>query len=65
MSNSAQQYANIRDAFAISSPVPDGPVYLVDDFVDSRWTLTVVAALLRREGAGPVFPLALAQMRSE
>jgi ATP-dependent DNA helicase RecQ len=65
MSNSAQQYANIRDAFAISGPVPDGPVYLLDDFVDSRWTLTVVAALLRREGAGPVFPLALAQMRSE
>ena len=41
-----------RGAFALSGPVPDGPAYLVDDTVDSRWTLTVVAALLRRD-AGP------------
>ena len=36
-----------------------GPV-LVDDMVDSRWTLTVSAWLLRRAGAGPVWPVALA-----
>src|SRR5579883_259614 len=31
-----------------------GPVLLVDDLVDSGWTCTIVAALLRREGSGPV-----------
>ena len=38
----------------------DGPVLLVDDLVDSRWTLTVAGSLLRDHGAGPVFPFALA-----
>jgi ATP-dependent DNA helicase RecQ len=38
-----------------------GPCLLVDDMVDSRWTFTVAAWLLRQHGAGPVFPLALAQ----
>ena len=33
---------------------------LVDDLVDSRWTLTVAGSLLREEGSGPVFPFALA-----
>jgi ATP-dependent DNA helicase RecQ len=36
-------------------------VFLVDDLVDSRWTLTVVGRLLRRAGSGPVVPLALAR----
>jgi len=40
--------------------VPSGPVLLVDDVVDSGWTLTVVAALLRQAGSGPVWPVALA-----
>jgi len=38
-----------------------GPVLLVDDMVDSRWTLTVVSTLLRAGGSGEVFPLALAK----
>lgn len=38
----------------------EGPVLLVDDFVDSRWTLTVAARLLRRAGADAVLPFALA-----
>ncbi|OFS15263.1 hypothetical protein HMPREF3099_02505 [Kytococcus sp. HMSC28H12] len=37
-----------------------GPVLLVDDLVDSRWTLTVAGRALRRAGAGAVLPLALA-----
>jgi ATP-dependent DNA helicase RecQ len=37
-----------------------GAVFLIDDMVDSRWTFTVIAALLRRAGSGQVFPLALA-----
>ncbi|WP_460461482.1 RecQ family ATP-dependent DNA helicase [Angustibacter peucedani] len=37
-----------------------GPVLLVDDLVDSRWTLTVAAGALRRAGADDVLPFALA-----
>jgi ATP-dependent DNA helicase RecQ len=35
-------------------------VLLIDDMVDSRWTMTVIAALLRQAGSEPVFPVALA-----
>jgi ATP-dependent DNA helicase RecQ len=38
----------------------DGPLLLVDDLVDSRWTLTVAVRELRRAGADEVLPLALA-----
>ena len=41
-------------------PSGPGPVLLVDDLVDSRWTLTVAGSLLREHGAGPVLPFALA-----
>jgi ATP-dependent DNA helicase RecQ len=61
MSNSAQQHANVQDAFSIKEPVPEGPVLLIDDLVDSAWTATVVAALLRQTGTGPVHPTLLAQ----
>jgi ATP-dependent DNA helicase RecQ len=64
-SNSAQQHANVRGAFAATAAVPPGPVLLIDDLVDSRWTLTVVAARLRHEGSGPVHPLVLAQAQSD
>ena len=37
-----------------------GPVLLVDDVIDSGWTATVVARLLRRAGAPAVLPFALA-----
>ena len=60
MQNSQQQYRNIWDAFEIRGEVLSGPVLLVDDMVDSRWTLTVVGSLLRQAGAGPVLPFALA-----
>jgi ATP-dependent DNA helicase RecQ len=36
------------------------PVLLVDDLVDSRWTMTVAGRELRRAGAGAVLPFALA-----
>jgi len=41
--------------------IPSGPVLLVDDVVDSGWTLTWLAAMLRQRGSGPVFPVALAK----
>ena len=58
--NRFHQCRNLDGVFAIDGPVPSGPVLLVDDVVDSGWTLTVVAALLRQAGSGPVWPLALA-----
>ena len=39
---------------------PAGPVLLIDDIVDSRWTMTVAGSLLREQGSGPVLPFALA-----
>jgi ATP-dependent DNA helicase RecQ len=38
----------------------DGPVLLVDDVADSRWTLTVAAQSLRQAGAPAVLPFVLA-----
>jgi len=61
MTNGSHQARNVDGALAIVGEVPDGPVLLVDDMVDSRWTLTVAAWLLRQQGSGPVFPLALAR----
>ena len=61
MRNSHQQFRNVDGAFSISGPVPEGAVLLVDDSVDSRWTLTVVGAQLRTAGAGRVFPLVLSE----
>ncbi len=65
MENSAQQWANVQDAFAIAGTVANGPVLVVDDMVDSRWTMTVVGALLREAGAAAVFPVCLAQANGD
>lgn len=60
MQNSNLQAANIAEAFQVKGICPFGPVLLIDDMVDSRWTLTVCGFLLREAGSGPVFPVALA-----
>jgi ATP-dependent DNA helicase RecQ len=61
MANSTQQARNIDGSLAICvQPLPAESVLLVDDMVDSHWTLTVAAWLLRSHGSGEVFPLALA-----
>jgi ATP-dependent DNA helicase RecQ len=60
MQNSAQQYGNVRGAYAVAGPVPSGPVLLVADVVDSRWTITAIAWKLLDAGSGPVYPFALA-----
>ena len=65
MENPAFQQNNVIDAFAVNGPVPAGGCLLVDDMVDSRWTLTVAAALLRQAGADFVIPLALADSANE
>lgn len=61
MNNSSQQAGNIDGSLDLKTDkVPDGPVLLIDDMVDSRWTITVAAFLLKSNGSGEVFPLALA-----
>ncbi|WP_018221507.1 DEAD/DEAH box helicase [Salinispora pacifica] len=64
--NSAQRVRALYDSVTLSSELTGalaglaGPVLLVDDFVDSGWTMTMVARELRRAGAPEVLPLALA-----
>lgn len=61
MANSTQQARNVDGSLAlcVDKLLHNGPVLLVDDMVDSRWTLTVCTWLLRRNGSGEVWPLAL------
>ncbi|HEX2298847.1 MAG TPA: RecQ family zinc-binding domain-containing protein, partial [Pseudonocardiaceae bacterium] len=60
--NSAHRAAALLRSVQIPSdlPLPDGPVLLIDDRVDTGWTLTVAARALRRAGAPAVLTLALA-----
>ncbi|MGZ4596873.1 MAG: RecQ family ATP-dependent DNA helicase [Actinomycetes bacterium] len=64
--NSAFRLAAVHERFAVPADMAAalgglaGPVLLVDDLVDSRWTLTVAGRALRRAGAPGVLPFALA-----
>jgi ATP-dependent DNA helicase RecQ len=64
--NSAQRLSSLWPAFAVPDEVReavaglDGPVLVVDDRIETGWTMTVAARLLREAGAGAVLPLALA-----
>jgi ATP-dependent DNA helicase RecQ len=67
MQNSVLQLENARAKLAIApdaGALPRGAVLLVDDLVDSRWTMTVAGTLLREAGSGPVLPFALAEARA-
>ena len=59
MTTSPEQIANVWDSFDVHS-VLQGPCLLMDDIVDSGWTLTVVGMRLREAGCSAVMPLALA-----
>ncbi|WP_083974726.1 RecQ family ATP-dependent DNA helicase [Kitasatospora mediocidica] len=65
-SNSAQRLHSLAGSLVLSPGLAEalaatpGPVLLVDDLVDSGWTVTVAARLLRRSGAAAVLPLVLA-----
>ena len=62
MANSAKQALNLDGSLSVDrGRVYPGPVLLLDDVVDSRWTFTVAGWLLRSNGSGPVWPLALAR----
>ena len=61
MANSSHQAHNVDGSLILlQNSVLPGPVLLVDDMVDSRWTFTIAAALLRQHGCSGVFPFALA-----
>lgn len=61
MENSAHQCENAYRSFHVAG-CPDVPknILLVDDVVDSRWTLTVCGVRLMEAGAENVYPFALA-----
>ncbi len=65
--NSAFRLAGVWDRLAVPEELAEAlgrsgraPVLLVDDLVDSRWTMTVAGRELRRAGAAGVLPFALA-----
>jgi ATP-dependent DNA helicase RecQ len=59
--NSVFRLAGLWDRFSADSlDIPRGPVLLLDDLADSRWTLTVAARTLRQSGATEVLPFVLA-----
>ncbi|MBE8528378.1 hypothetical protein ILP97_64870 [Amycolatopsis sp. H6(2020)] len=64
--NSAYSLAGVWGRFGVGPELAarlaevEGPVLLVDDLVDTRWTLTVAARQLRLAGAPAVLPFALA-----
>ena len=64
--NSAQRLRAVWQQLAVPAPMRarlaglDGPVLLVDDLLDTGWTMTVAAMTLREAGAPAVLPLVLA-----
>jgi ATP-dependent DNA helicase RecQ len=65
--NSAQRLATVWRALTVPDALRDalasdiaGPVLLVDDQIDTGWTMTVAAMRLREAGAPAVLPYALA-----
>jgi ATP-dependent DNA helicase RecQ len=64
--NSAQRLRSLWAAFTVPDELraavsgAGGPILLVDDRIESGWTMTVAAKLLRESGAPAVLPLTLA-----
>ncbi len=58
MHNRFYQCHNLDGAFEIVD-IADEPVLLIDDIIDSGWTVAVLSALLRQKGSGEVFPVVL------
>lgn len=62
MQNSTTQFRNIWNCFEVME-TRKGNCLLIDDVVDSGWTLTAIAVKLRQAGCGEVMPFALASAR--
>ena len=66
MKNSNMQAHNLDGVFQLTHyPPKQEPVLLIDDMVDSRWTFTICAYLLKSYGSGAVFPMALSQTSNQ
>lgn len=63
--NSFQQVMNVYNVFKVEDAPLTSPVLLVDDIADSKWTLTVAGALLRKSGSGLVHPYVLATTNAD
>lgn len=61
MENSLFQSRNVLNSLEVKRKIPSIPVLLIDDIVDSRWTLTMAGYLLQQNGSGPVFPFTLSK----
>jgi len=57
--NSFHQCHNLDGAFKIGGDVKNKPLFLIDDAIDSGWTFTIASALLKENGSGPAYPVAL------
>ena len=65
MENTAHQCANAYQSFVVKANVELPPnILLIDDMVDSGWTLTVCGYRLMEAGAEHVYPFALADSSS-
>ena len=62
--NRFHQCKNLDGAFELIDNIHDTPVILVDDIIDSGWTLTILSALLLQKGSGPVYPVVLSSTAS-
>ncbi len=60
MQNSDYQYQNAEKSFSVRATKVPEKVILVDDVVDSRWTLTVCGIKMMQQGCREVYPFALA-----
>ena len=64
--NSAQRLRSVWNALTVPAALAaalaalDGPVLLIDDRIETGWTIAVAAKLLREAGAPAVLPLVLA-----
>ena len=61
MQNSTMQGRNVLGTLCIQGNIPRTPVLLVDDILDSGWTLTLAGRLLRTHGSDIVYPFTLAK----
>jgi ATP-dependent DNA helicase RecQ len=61
MANSSMQARNVAGTLQTIDRLPPGDVLLVDDIIDSGWTLALAGWLLRQKGSGLVHPFTLAR----
>jgi ATP-dependent DNA helicase RecQ len=59
LNNSQKQWKNVEESFVACDSRSENTL-LVDDMVDSGWTMTVCGYKLLQEGNGKIYPFALA-----